>query len=230
MKIGIIGSSTVAQTNAQKLLELGHEVMISSRNPTQEKNTPMGKVPSVTTWVSAQKAKSLKALGGSFKDAAQFGEVIFNCTAGVGSLVALTSAGAENITGKILVDIANPLDFSKGFPPTLAFCNTQSLGEKIQAAFPESKVVKTLHTVNADIMVNPTRLSENTTIFVASNHTDAKNWVKTELLEKWYGWKEVIDLGDITAARGTEMYLPLWLRIMGAVKTPYFNIKVVAGK
>ncbi len=153
---------------------------------------------------------------------------MFNATNGMGSLEALKLAGESNLNGKILVDISNPLDFSKGMPPSLSVCNTDSLGEQIQRAFPAVKVVKTLNTVTASLMVNPRQLADGDHhVFVSGNDAGAKAQV-TDLLKTWFGWKHVIDLGDITTARGTEMYLPLWLRLWGALGTGMLNIKVVS--
>ena len=149
-------------------------------------------------------------------------------TFGGHSLDALEAAGAANLAGKILVDVANPLDFSRGMPPTLLFCNTESLGERIQAAFPDARVVKSLNTTNAQVMVDPRQLTEPTTMFVSGNDQEAKDWVHHELLERWFGWEHVLDLGDITAARAQEMWLPLWLRLMGATGTAAFNLRIVA--
>jgi predicted dinucleotide-binding enzyme len=163
---------------------------------------------------------------GTFADAAAHGEIIFNCTAGAGALEALAAAGIENLRGKVLVDLANPLDFSKGMPPTLSVFGDDSLGEQIQRAFPEAKVVKTLNTVNCQVMVDPRRVPGDHDIFVSGNDADAKAIV-TGILRDWLGWKTVIDLGDITTARGTEAYLLLWLRLWGAVGSADFNIKVV---
>ena len=164
---------------------------------------------------------------GSFADAAEFGEIVVNATAGTGSLAALEAAGLENLAGKVLIDIANPLDFSQGMPPTLAFVNETSLGEEIQSAVPEARVVKALNTVNASVMVNPADLPEPTDIFVCGNDEAAKAEV-ADLLAS-FGWERerIRDLGDISAARGTEMYLPLWLRLMGAMGGPGFNVRVV---
>ena len=135
--------------------------------------------------------------------------------------------GAKHLDGKILIDVANPLDFSRGMPPSLTVCNTDSLGEQIQRAFPAVKVVKTLNTTNAFVMVDPAQVAGGDhTLFVSGNDAAAKTRV-TELLEGWFGWKQVIDLGDITTARGTEMLLPIWIRLMGALKTPMFNFKIV---
>jgi len=161
---------------------------------------------------------------GSFSDAASFGEIVFNCTAGTGSLEALRAAGADNLRGKTLVDVANALDFSRGIPPTLSMCNTTSLGEEIQAAFPDAHVVKALNTMNAAIMVNPLLVPGEHDVFLCGNDHGAKAAV-TELLRS-FGWRNIVDLGDITAARGMEMVLPVWLRLWGALKTPHFNFHI----
>ena len=134
---------------------------------------------------------------------------------------------ARRIEGKILVDLSNPLDFSQGMPPSLAFCNTESLGERIQAAYPAAKVVKALNTINVAVMVAPQDLPEETDLFIAGNDAEAKKWVTDELLKSWLGWKRVHDLGGISNARGTEMYLPLWVRLWGATGTGVMNIRVV---
>jgi predicted dinucleotide-binding enzyme len=213
MKFGVLGSGMVGSTIATKLVSLGHEVKLGSRDATNEK---------ARAWVASA---GRGASQGSFADAAAFGEIVFNCTAGVGSLDALRSAGASALRGKVLVDIANPLDFSKGMPPTLFVSNDDSLGETIQRTFPEAKVVKALNTVNAGVMVNPGRVPGDHDVFVSGNDAAAKAQV-VRLLKDEFGWKNVIDLGDITTARGTESYLHLWLRLYGALQTADFNIHV----
>jgi predicted dinucleotide-binding enzyme len=170
------------------------------------------------------KENGARASCGTFADAAVFGDIVFNCTAGTASLAAITSAGANNLKGKILVDVANPLDFSKGMPPTLSVCNTDSLGEQIQRAFPNVRVVKALNTMNCKVMVEPTIVLGDHDVFVCGNDAKAKAEV-TEVL-KSFGWRSIIDLGDITAARGTEMLLPVWLRLMGRFQTANFNFKI----
>lgn len=214
MKIGVLGTGMVGPTIGTKLVELGHEVMIGSRSKDNEKAAAWAK----SAWP--------KASHGTFADAARFGEVLFNCTNGMASLKALGLAGAENMKGKILVDIANPLDFSKGMPPTLSVSNTDSLGEQIQRAFPDTKVVKTLNTMNCGIMVNPSLVRGDHDVFVSGNDRAAKERVK-DILTNWFGWKSVVDLGDITTARGAEQLLPLWVRLMGMFGTPNFNFKIV---
>jgi len=162
----------------------------------------------------------------TFADCAAFGELVVNATAGVASLEALSQAGAPNLAGKVLVDVANPLDFSGGRPPTLTIANTDSLGERIQAAFPEARVVKALNTVAMEVGVDPGRVPGRHNLFVAGNDPAAKAEV-VGLLEG-FGWPrdDILDLGDISAARGLEMYLPLWLRILGATGVHHFNIAV----
>ncbi len=167
------------------------------------------------------------AAQGTFAQAGSFGELLFNCTSGEGSLAALRAAGGA-LSGKILVDVANPLDFSKGRPPSLFVSNTDSLGEQIQREFPDLSVVKTLNTVNAEVMVDPARVAGGDhDMFVCGNDEAAKARV-VELLTGSFGWKRVIDLGGIESARATEAYLHIWIKLWGVLKTGDFNIKVVS--
>jgi predicted dinucleotide-binding enzyme len=217
MKIAVLGTGNVGDTIGSKLIEVGHTVMMGSRTSDNEK---------AKAFVARQNGK---ASTGIFADAAAFGEIIFNCTAGAGSIEALKMAGEKNLKGKIIVDIANPLDFSKGMPPSLAICNTNSLGEEIQKVFPGSKIVKALNTMWCGLMVNPAMINGGDhSTFVSGNDPSAKEEVKKIL--KSFGWaeKNILDLGDITKARGTEMYLPLWLSIFGATNNGAFNIKIVS--
>ena len=229
MKIGIIGSGNVAQTLGGRLLGVGHEVMISSRDLDAEKVSGFGTTPAANAWVAARKAEGhAGAAAGGVAQTAAFGELLINATSGVSSLDALAAADRGDIEGKVLIDLSNPLDFSGGMPPTLAFCNTESLGERIQAAYPGARVVKALNTVSVAVMIAPDLLAEETDLFVAGNDAEAKRFVIDEVLKGWLGWKRVIDLGDITNARGTEMYMPLWVRLFGLKQTPLLNIKVVS--
>lgn len=226
MKIAVLGTGMVGRTIAEKLFELGHEVMVGTRDATATMaNTaphPYG-FPPYSAWQAQHTGVSLV----TFAEAAGQAEVVINATSGVGSLEALRQAGEANLNGKILIDISNPLDASQGMPPSLSVCNTDSLGEQIQRAFPQVKVVKTLNTVTASLMVNPRQLANGEHhIFVSGNDPQAKRQV-VDWLIGWFGWKQVIDLGDITTARGVEMYLPLWLRLWGALGTGLFNIQVV---
>ena len=215
MKIGVLGAGMVGATIATKLIELGQEVMMGSRNAGSEKTL---------RWAQANGANASQ---GAYAQAARFGEILFNCTQGTASVEALQSAGADNLKGKILIDVANPLDFSHGAPPTLSVCNTDSLGEQIQRTFLETKVVKTLNTVNCEVMVNPALVPGDHDIFVCGNDAGAKARV-AELLKQWFGWRSVIDLGDISAARATEQMMPVWLRLYGVLGALHFNFRVVA--
>jgi len=214
MNIGILGTGMVGQTIGTKLIQLGNNVKMGSRTADNEK---------ALNWV---KENGHNASNGTFKDAALFGEILFNCTSGGASIGALKLAGEKNFSGKILIDLANALDFSKGMPPTLSVCNNDSLGEQIQRSFPDLKVVKTLNTMNCRLMVEPDLVKGEHDVFICGNDTDAKDKVKS-ILAEWFKWKSIIDLGDITASRGLEMILPLWLRLMGTFKTPNFNFKIV---
>lgn len=216
MKLAILGTGNVGSTIGAKLLELGHSVMMGSRTKDNEKA------------LAFVEAHPERASAGTFAEASEFGEMIFNCTAGVSSIEALNMSGSNALENKILIDLANALDFSKGMPPSLSVVNTDSLGEQIQHAFPNTKVVKTLNTMWCGLMVNPALINggdhQN---FICGNDNAAKDEVK-KLLNS-FGWlpENILDLGDITKARATEMYLPLWLSIYGATSNGAFNIKLV---
>jgi len=211
MKAGVLGSGMVGQAISARLAELGHEVMIGTRDPKK-----------LGEWHPAHQDVKI----GSFAEAAGHGEIIFNATNGAGSLEALKMAGQSNLNGKILIDISNPLDFSKGMTPSLLVSNTDSLGEQIQRTFPQVKVVKTLNTVTANIMVYPQQTANGDHhVFLSGNDAQAKAQVSDIL--KSFGWIYILDLGDISSARGVEMYLPLWLQLWGALGTGMFNVKLM---
>jgi 8-hydroxy-5-deazaflavin:NADPH oxidoreductase len=226
MKIGILGTGMVGQTLSGKLVELGHDIMLGTRDVagTLARSEPnQYGFPAFSVW----QKQNPKVKLGTFADAAKHGEAVINATNGTASLDALHLAGEANLNDKILTDVSNPLDFSKGLPPTLSVCNTDSVGEQIQHAFPGVKVVKTLNTVTVFLMVNPGLVAGGDhTLFVCGNDAAAKTQVSA-WLKDWFGWQDMIDLGDITNARGTEMYLPLWLRLWGALGSGMFNVKVV---
>ncbi len=224
LKIGVLGTGAVGRAVGGKLMQLGHDVVFGTRDVAKTladtKPDYMGNPP-FSAWIKTNpKAKLVP-----FAAAAAHGEVLVNATAGAASLKALSAAGERNLVGKILIDISNALDFSKGMPPSLIVCNTDSLGEQIQRAFPKAKVVKTLNTMTNMVMVNPDLVAKGDhDVFVSGNDAGAKAKV-TEILRS-FGWKRVIDLGDITTARGAEMVLPIWVQLMGAMKTPMFNFKI----
>ncbi|PZR12345.1 MAG: NADP oxidoreductase [Archangium gephyra] len=199
MRIGVLGTGSVGRAISGKLSSLGHDVRVGSRTAGE------GKVV--------------------FGEAAKFGELVFNCTSGNGALAALQSCG-DALDGKVLLDTSNPLDFSKGFPPSLTVCNTDSLAEVIQRTFPKVRVVKALNTVNHSVMVEPRKLADGEhDLPLCGNDARAKEDVKRLLTS--FGWKHFVDLGDLTGARAMEMYLPLWVRLYGGLKTAEFNFKLV---
>jgi predicted dinucleotide-binding enzyme len=217
MKVGVLGTGRVGKAVGTRLVQLGHEVVMGSRS---------GDNPEAAAWAEAG---GERAGAGTFTDAASFGEIVVNATAGAGSMEALGQAGAENLRRKALIDISNALDFSQGMPPTLSVANPDSLGERIQRAFPEARVVKALNTVTAAVMVDPGVVPGGHTMFLAGDDAGAK--AQTRDLLREFGWADddLLDLGGIRAARGMEMYLPLWLSMMGALGTPTFNIRVQRG-
>jgi predicted dinucleotide-binding enzyme len=216
VRFGVLGTGMVGKAIASKLASLGHEVAMGSRSADNQ---------DAAAWAADA---GDRASHGTFADAAASAEVVFNCTSGGASLGALAAAGEQNLAGKLLVDVANPLDFSKGMPPSLSVMGDDSLGEQIQRAFPAARVVKSLNTMNCLVMVEPGRVPGDHQVFVCGDDDGAKAELR-ELLES-FGWPadSIVDLGDITAARGTEAYLLFWLRCMGAVGSANFNIRLVS--
>jgi len=220
MKIGILGTGMVGNALGTRLVQKGHEVTMGSRTANNE---------AARKWASSLGERARTA---TFQDAAAFGELVISCTGGMHSMEALKSVGAEPLRGKILIDVSNPLQQDKDGSIILGFCNTNSLGERIQKAFPETRVVKALNTVNCDIMIEPSRVPGNHNLFICGNDAAAKKRV-TQYLSDWFGWKpdNIIDVGDITAARGTEMMMPLWMRLFqGVIGHPHFNWQIVQGQ
>jgi 8-hydroxy-5-deazaflavin:NADPH oxidoreductase len=217
MKVGVLGTGMVGHAIGTRLIELGHEVRMGSRQGGNEK---------AVRWAESA---GVRASSGDFADAASFGEVVFNCTAGEGSVDAVTTA-RDGLGGKLLIDVANALDLSNGPPPVILATDRDSLAERIQRAVPEAHVVKSLNTVNNDVMVDPARVPGDHVIFVSGDDRAAKRRA-TELLGE-FGWPEdrVIDLGDIATARGPETYVGLWLRLMGALDSTQFNIGLLRGQ
>jgi 8-hydroxy-5-deazaflavin:NADPH oxidoreductase len=229
MKISIIGTGTVGQTLASKLIELGYEVMLGTRNVKEKLASNLRDAygnPPFSEWHKANSGAKL----GSFDEAGIFGEIILNVTLGASSVAALKLTGKGNMAGKILIDISNPLDFSKGMPPSLmpGFNNTYSLGEEIQKTFPETKIVKTLNTMWSGLMVNPGLLAGGDHInYISGNDAGAKAEVKRILNQ--FGWKDenILDLGDISGARASESLMLIWLRVMSTIHTGKFNFRLI---
>lgn len=215
MNVGVLGTGMVGSAIASRLVALGHEVRMGSREAGNEK---------AREWVLGA---GPNASEGAFADAAAFGELVFNCTAGEHSIAALEQADASNLAGKVLVDVANVLDFSGGRPPAVGLGTKDSLGEQIQRSFPEARVVKALNTMNCDVMVDPTKVPGEHDVFICGEDGDAKAQVAGVLRE--FGWpaEHIVDLGGISAARGTELYVALWLNLWGVVGSGRFNIALV---
>ncbi len=224
MDIAVLGTGSVGRAIAARLHELGHTVTVGTRDPqaTLARAEPdaMGTAP-FATWHADRPDVALA----TYSDAAAGAELVVLATSGSATLEVLGLAGAEHLAGKPLIDISNPLDFSNGFPPTLFVKDTDSLGEQVQRAFPAALVVKALNTLTADLMVHPQALGASSTVFVSGEDSSAKATV-TGILTS-FGHDDVVDLGGIETARGTEMLLPIWLRLMGALGTAQFNVKVV---
>ncbi len=216
MLIAVLGTGAVGRALSGRLSALNHQVALGTRDPvvTREKSE-------YAAWAADHPSVSLVTFSAAARDA----ELIVNATNGGATLEVLSQAGAANLAGKVLLDVSNPLDFSGGFPPSLSVANTDSLGEQVQRAFPDARVVKSLNTLNADLMIDPGALGESTSVFVSGDDPEAKA-VVTGLLES-FGHTDVIDLGDLSTARGPEMWLALWVRLMGSLGTANFNLKVV---
>jgi predicted dinucleotide-binding enzyme len=221
MKIGIIGSGAVAQTLGAKLVEVGNDVVIGTRDPAKldEKKNMAG---SLREWL-AKTGNQGKV--GTFQQAAAHGELLISAIHGQNTIDALKLAAADRIGNKVLIDTGNELDFSKGMPPRCLANQDNSLAEKIQAAFPNLRVVKSLNTMGAPVMVNPRALNGGDhTVFVSGDDAGAKA-AASELLRS-FGWTDILDLGNLSTARGPEMYLAMWIPLWGATGTPMVNIKV----
>ncbi len=225
MKIGILGTGIVGRTHATKLAELGHEVKMGTRSVektlAEDKPDMMGNEPFVAWQNKNSKVKLV-----SFDQAAEFAEIIFNVIKGEVVLKAFENLNKEHLNNKVIIDLSNALDFSKGMPPLLLTHDGNSIGEQLQQLLPKSKVVKTLNTLSASLQVNPKMLADgNHQIFMSGNDSEAKKLVETIL--KSYGWQDILDLGDITTARGTELLMPFWLRLWSVLGTTTFNYKII---
>ena len=225
MRIGILGTGGVGRTLAGALAGKGHEVVMGSRDAasalaSSDVNQQTG--ATLAGWHDEHDDVRIAA----FSDAAAHGEAVLHATSGTGSLAALAAAGDANLGGKIVIDIANPLVWSEQ-GASLSVMNTDSLAEQAQRQHPDARVVKALNTVTAAIMVDPSMLAGGDhTLPICGNDEAAKQQV-TAWLQEWFGWRDVLDVGDLTAARATEAYLLFWLRIYEATGSPIVNTRVV---
>ena len=215
MKYAVLGTGMVGHTLATKLVSLGHKVQMGARNADNEK---------ATTWA---KANGPSAGHGTFADVASWADRVIFAVNGANIVEVADAVSDAAVAGKTVIDVTNPLDMSHGMPPTLVpdLSNTTSAGEALQARLPSAYVVKTLNTMNHQIMVNPARVSGDHDVFLAGDHADAKSDVTLMLAE--FGWADPIDLGPLAAARGTEGMMPFWLRMWGVVGNADFNYRIV---
>ncbi len=216
MELAVLGTGSAGRAIAARLAELGHEVSIGTRDPDATRARA-----DYAEWAGDHPQVRLA----TYAAAAGAAEVVLHVTNGASALDVLALAGADNLDGKVLIDVSNPLDFSQGMPPTLFVKDTDSLAEQIQRAFPAARVVKTLNTMNNEVMVHPDLLPDPGSVFVSGDDAEAKA-TATELLSE-FGHTDVIDLGDLATARGAEMLLPIWVRLMSVMGTARFNFKVV---
>ena len=216
MELAVLGTGSAGRAIAARLAELGHQVSIGTRDPdaTQAR-------ADYAEWAGDHRQVRLA----TYAAAAAAADVVLHVTNGASALDVLAQAGADNLDGKILIDVSNPLDFSQGMPPTLFVKDTDSLAEQIQRAFPAARVVKTLNTMNNEVMVHPDLLPDPGSVFVSGDDAEAKA-TTTQLLSE-FGHTDVIDLGDLATARGPEMLLPIWVQLMSVMGTARFNFKVV---
>jgi predicted dinucleotide-binding enzyme len=208
MQIGILGTGAVGPALGKALTAAGHQVTIGTRDPERTK--------------AREEWAHLDLPLAAYQDLNA--DLFINATNGRGALPALKAVG-DALDGKVVIDTSNALDFSQGFPPSLFVSNTDSLAEQLQRELPEARLVKMFNTMANEVMVNPHRLANDSTVFVAGNDVAARQTAAS--LAADLGWTDVLDLGDLTAARGLEMFLPLWVRIYGQLGRAEFNIKVV---
>lgn len=226
MKIAVLGTGMVGRALAARLREGGHDVVVGTRDVEQTLSRTeadaKGTAP-FSQWLKAH--PDIRLL--TFADAGGRSKVILNATAGAICMQAIEAVGVDNLAGKVLVDLAVPLDYSQGRPPKLSFGISDSLGEQIQRAFPGARVVKTLNTMHFTVMVDPARIPGTHNVFVAGEDGAAKKTVRILLQE--FGWPDeaIIDLGGIQGARATEMYVPMLFQLFSALKTYDLNISVL---
>ena len=213
MKIAMLGTGIVGEMLGSKLVELGHDVTMGGREVTNSKGQD---------WAAKHPRG---ASYGTFAQSAAFGDVIFCCTKGEHAVDALAAAGADNLEGKLVVDVGNLLAFTDGMPKSLASADN-CLAEQIQAAFPKAHVVKSLNTMSSYVMVKPSLVPGNHNVFMSGDNADAKAQLR-DILQS-FGWEDpnIIDLGGLHTARGVEMFMQLWLSLWPVYRNEPFNIGV----
>lgn len=213
MRVGILGSGVVGQSLGRGFAGRGHEVVLGTRTPDSEKLAP---------W---KREVGDRGRTGTFAQAAAYGEVLVVAVLGTAAEQAIDLAGPRSFDGKVVIDVTNPLDFSKGMPPGLFVGMTDSLGERIQRKLPRAKVVKCFNIVNNQTMIDPSNTGTKPTMLLCGNDEGAKRKV-TEILEQ-FGWDDVVDIGGIDGARWLEAHVPLWVRVTMQKNTWFLGFKVV---
>jgi predicted dinucleotide-binding enzyme len=225
MNIGVLGTGIVGQTLAGKLRTLGHEVVMGSRDPStlaERTEPPRPGMPSFAGWHRQNEAVRLA----TFADAAAHAEIIFLATSGEGAVASVEAAGADALAGKVVIDVTNALEFVDGVVHLFVGGGRDSLAERIQRAAPGARVVKSLNTVTAQVMVEPQSIGGGDHVMWVAGDDETARAEVTTLLEEWFGWREIVDLGDLTGARALESYVLLWVRAWGALGTPMFNVAI----
>jgi 8-hydroxy-5-deazaflavin:NADPH oxidoreductase len=202
MRVGVLGTGEVARRLAAGFRSRGHDVMIGSRDPDK---------PELREWLSGDGA-GVEA--GTFAQAAAYGELLVLAVLGNAAEDAIAQAGPENFAGKVVIDVMNPLDFSGGFPPKLSISGEDSLGERVQRALPEAKVVKAFNTIGSPYFVDPSFSEGRPTMLIAGDDEEAKRIVTDVLAD--FGWTHTVDIGGIAGSRELEAICILWVKIGGA--------------
>jgi 8-hydroxy-5-deazaflavin:NADPH oxidoreductase len=221
VRIAVVGSGGVGLGLAPALAAVGHDVVLATRDPAATTARE-----DVAGWVAANPDVPVVAL----QDAAAGADLVVNATGGLVSADALEAVdaggGGGALDGVVVLDLANPLDFSGGFPPRVLADDRESLAERLQRRFPAARFVKSLNTVGVEVMVDPGAVAGGDhTAFLSGDDADAKAVVLGLLHD--LGWRDVMDLGDLTTARAVELWLPLWLRLHQATGSRTVTLKVV---
>ena len=214
-QVGVLGSGEVGRRLAAGFGSRGHDVMIGSRDPDK---------PELREWLSSDGA-GVKA--GTFQEAAAHGELLVLAVLGNAAQQAIADAGAENFSGKVVIDAMNPLDFSGGFPPKLSISGEDSLGERVQRALPDAKVVKAFNTIGNPYFVDPRFSEGQPTMLIAGDDEGAKRTVGDLLAG--FGWSDVVDLGGIEGARELEAICIAWVKIGGRRGSWDHGFKLLVG-
>jgi 8-hydroxy-5-deazaflavin:NADPH oxidoreductase len=214
-RIGILGTGDVGRILGAGFASVGHDVKIGSRDPGSQK---------VKDWVALTGSH---ASAGTFAEAAEFAEVAVLATAWSGTKSALELATPANLAGKVVIDATNPLDFSGGFPPKLAITGEDSLGERVQRALPDAKVVKAFNTIGNHYFVDPSFREGQPTMLIAGDDEDAKRTVGDVLAD--FGWPDPVDIGGIEGSRELEAICIAWVKIGGARGAWDHGFKLLVG-